>query len=117
MSVSSRRPLAGVCSLRVIDGGLSEAGGGEDLRHRHDLAAQLDVVAGIDAEELNLFGEVVDSAALAAALDAVAGAADDDQVLVPREPDGLMQAVGAAVAGVDRATAARIYRAMVRLAE
>ncbi|WP_162906743.1 hypothetical protein [Algihabitans albus] len=126
MSRSTSGRAAGWPALRVIEGGLSSVSTGSALQaspfgdgpmQARDLAVDLDTLAGLAADELAVLGRTVDSPALSAALEALAGPKNGDVVTVPREPDALMIATGAAVAGVDRATAERIYRAMVRLAE
>lgn len=134
MSSSTSHKRAGKPHLRVIDGGLcSGAGSVEDSALRFgdgsfqsamqaslrpcDLAVDRDSLAGLADNEVAVLSRSVDSPALAAALEAITGSSKGDRVAVPREPDALMVATGAAVAGVDRATAERIYRAMVRLAE
>lgn len=134
MSSSTSPRVAGGPHLRVIDGGLSSAAGcleRQALRFGDgsaqspmpasscpdDLAIDLDSLAGLAENDLVVLSRRADSPALSAALEAIAGSNGSDRVTVPREPDALMVATGAAVAGVDRATAERIYRAMVRLAE
>lgn len=126
MSSSPSRTAADWPALRVIEGGLSSVLEraerqrqirGEQTKHPEDPAYGISQLASLAAEDLAIISSGTESPALSAAFDAVTGLHDGDLVMVPREPDALMIATGAAVAGVDRATAERIYRAMVRLAE
>lgn len=126
MSSSPSRTAADWPALRVIEGGLSSVLERaerqrqireEQTRYPEDPAYGISQLASLAAEDLAIISSGTESPALSAAFDAVTGLHDSDLVLVPREPDALMIATGAAVAGVDRATAERIYRAMVRLAE
>ncbi|WP_375593923.1 hypothetical protein ABWI00_17985 [Algihabitans albus] len=126
MSSSPSRTAADWPALRVIEGGLSSVLERaerqrqireEQTKHPEDPAYGISQLASLAAEDLAIISSGTESPALSAAFDAVTGLHDSDLVMVPREPDALMIATGAAVAGVDRATAERIYRAMVRLAE
>ncbi len=126
MSSSPSRTAADWPALRVIEGGLSSVLEraerqrqirGEQTKYPEDPAYGISQLASLAAEDLAIISSGTESPALSAAFDAVTGLHDSDLVMVPREPDALMIATGAAVAGVDRTTAERIYRAMVRLAE
>lgn len=126
MSSSPSRTAADWPALRVIEGGLSSVLERaerqrqireEQTKYPEDPAYGISQLASLAAEDLAIISSGTESPALSAAFDAVTGLHDSDLVMVPREPDALMIATGAAVAGVDRATAERIYRAMVRLAE
>jgi hypothetical protein len=99
-------------TLRVIEGEAFPA-----LPSLASLQVELDVLTGLVPADLSLAGRTPGSAALAAALDAVAAAEPSELVVVPREPEPEMLEAATADAGVDAFTAARVWRAMVRVAE
>jgi hypothetical protein len=102
-------------ALRVVEGG--HAGIRDYRPSLADLEVELDAVVGLSAAELAGGGPPLGSPALIAALDAVAGLPPCDLTLVPNEPDTMMLEAGADAGEVDRFTALRVYRAMLRAAE